>query len=89
MTFGWSLNDNAGRCNCPLAQNEKQWQAVGNVTRVAGNHTFKFGMDVRRAYNLRVPSDSHRSGELQFQRAAQQPNTGSAAWGWRPSCSET
>jgi outer membrane receptor protein involved in Fe transport len=67
MTFGWSLNDNAGRCNCPLAQNEKQWQAVGNVTRLAGNHTFKFGMDVRRAYNLRVPSDSHRSGELQFQ----------------------
>ena len=26
----------------------------------------KFGIDVRRAYNLRVPSDRHRSGELSF-----------------------
>ena len=31
-----------------------------------GNHTVKFGVDVRRAYNLRVPSDSHRSGQLYF-----------------------
>jgi outer membrane receptor protein involved in Fe transport len=54
------------RCNCPLAQNEKQWQAVGNVTKIVGNHSFKFGLDIRRAYNLRVPSDNHRSGELTF-----------------------
>ena len=66
-TAAGSLNDNAGRCNCPLAENEKQWQAVGNITKCCGNHTFKFGLDVRRAYNLRVPSDSHRSGQLQFQ----------------------
>ena len=33
-----------------------------------GNHTFKFGIDIRRAYNLRVPSDAHRSGELRLQR---------------------
>src|SRR5204863_3695853 len=26
----------------------------------------KFGVDVRHAYNLRVPSDVHRSGELTF-----------------------
>ena len=26
MDWGWSLNDNAGRCNCPLNENEKQWQ---------------------------------------------------------------
>ena len=31
-----------------------------------GNHTVKFGFDIRRAYNLRVPSDAHRSGELTF-----------------------
>jgi outer membrane receptor protein involved in Fe transport len=67
LDFGWSLNDNAGRCNCPLAENEKQWQAVGNLTKMMGNHSFKFGLDIRRAYNLRVPSDSHRSGQLQFQ----------------------
>ena len=54
------------RCNCPLDQDESQWQMVGNVTKIWSNHTFKFGADVRRAHNLRVPSDSHRSGELTF-----------------------
>ena len=62
--FGSGLGVN--RCNCPLDQNEKQWQMVGNITKLQGNHTLKFGIDVRRAYNLRVPSDAHRSGELTF-----------------------
>ena len=53
--FGSSLG--ANRCNCPLEQDEKQFQLVGNVTKLVGSHTFKFGIDVRRAYNLRVPSD--------------------------------
>ena len=67
MDFGWSLADpGGGRCNCPLAENEKQWQAVGNLTKIWGNHSFKLGLDIRRAYNLRVPSDSHRSGQLSF-----------------------
>ncbi|MGB7207796.1 MAG: TonB-dependent receptor [Pyrinomonadaceae bacterium] len=54
------------RCNCPLDQDEKQYQVVGNLTKIFDNHTFKFGVDVRRAFNLRVPSDNHRSGELTF-----------------------
>ena len=62
--FGSGLGVN--RCNCPLDQDEKQWQMVGNLTKLQGNHTLKFGIDVRRAYNLRVPSDAHRSGELTF-----------------------
>jgi len=62
--FGSGLDVN--RCNCPLDQVEQQWQIVGNLTKLAGNHTFKFGMDLRRAYNLRVPSDAHRSGQLTF-----------------------
>lgn len=62
--FGSGLGVN--RCNCPLDQDEKQFQLVGNLTRMQGNHTLKFGVDVRRAYNLRVPSDAHRSGELTF-----------------------
>jgi hypothetical protein len=64
FNFGSGLGVN--RCNCPLDQNEKQFQVVGNVTRVVRNHSVKFGVDVRRAYNLRVPSDAHRSGELTF-----------------------
>jgi hypothetical protein len=62
--FGSGLGVN--RCNCPLDQNEKQFQVVGNLTKIVGNHSVKFGIDVRRAYNLRVPSDAHRSGELTF-----------------------
>jgi Carboxypeptidase regulatory-like domain/TonB dependent receptor len=64
MRFGSGLD--AGRCNCPLAEHEKQFQFVSNLTRLAGNHTVKFGVDIRRATNLRVPSDSHRSGQLYF-----------------------
>ena len=64
FNFGSGLGVN--RCNCPLDQNEKQFQVVGNLTKMRGNHSLKFGVDLRRAYNLRVPSDAHRSGELTF-----------------------
>ena len=64
FNFGSGLGVN--RCNCPLDEDEKQLQAVGNLTKLMGNHTFKFGVDIRRAWNLRVPSDRHRSGELTF-----------------------
>ncbi len=66
FNFGSGLGVN--RCNCPLDQDENQLQFVSNTTRFYGNHTFKFGVDVRRAYNLRVPSDVHRAGELSFSR---------------------
>jgi len=62
--FGSSLD--ANRCNCPLKQDEYQLQFVGNITKLQGGHTFKAGADVRRAHNLRVPSDAHRSGQLTF-----------------------
>ncbi|HEX8090916.1 MAG TPA: hypothetical protein VF762_18795, partial [Blastocatellia bacterium] len=64
FNFGSGLGVN--RCNCPLDQQEKQFQWVGNLLKSSGSHTFKFGVDVRRAYNLRVPSDAHRAGELSF-----------------------
>jgi carboxypeptidase family protein len=62
--FGSSLD--ANRCNCPLKQDEYQLQFVGNLTKLFGGHTIKAGLDVRRAHNLRVPSDAHRSGQLTF-----------------------
>ena len=64
IRFGSGLGVN--RCNCPLNEDEKQVQFVANVTRLVTDHTVKFGVDVRRAWNLRVPSDQHRSGELSF-----------------------
>lgn len=62
--FGDGLN--VGRCNCPLIEKEDQFQWVNNWTRILGNHQIKFGGDIRYAKNLRVPSDSNRTGILNF-----------------------
>lgn len=62
--FGDGLN--VGRCNCPLTESEQQFQWVSNWTRTQGNHTIKFGADIRYAQNLRVPSDASRTGLLNF-----------------------
>ncbi len=64
FNFGYSLG--ANQCNCPLLESEHQYQFVNNWTKIRGNHTFKFGADIRYAYNLRIPSDKHRAGELTF-----------------------
>lgn len=72
--FGYALGVNG--CNCPLIQDENQYQFVNNWTVIKGNHTFKFGADLRRAHNLRVPSDRHRSGELNFDAARTQGASG-------------
>ncbi|MDQ2841887.1 MAG: TonB-dependent receptor [Acidobacteriota bacterium] len=62
--LGYSLTIN--QCNCPLDENERQYQFVDNISHIVGKHSFKFGGDVRYAENLRVPSDNHRAGELNF-----------------------
>ena len=67
LAFGYALGVNA--CNCPLRQNERQIQFVNNWTNLRGDHTIKFGADIRRASNLRIPSDRHRAGELTFDAA--------------------
>ena len=64
-------------CNCPLNQQENEFQWVSNTTHVVGNHSLKFGADWRHGQNLRVPSDSHRSGQLTFDPTTTQgPNGG-------------
>lgn len=62
--LGYDLAING--CNCPLTQTESQYQFVDNISKIHGNHSFKFGVDVRYALNLRVPSDNHRAGEVYF-----------------------
>jgi hypothetical protein len=62
--YGGGLNVN--RCNCPLKENEDQFQLVNNLTKTIGNHAIKFGADLRFARNLRVPSDNDRTGINQF-----------------------
>jgi Carboxypeptidase regulatory-like domain/TonB dependent receptor len=74
FNFGYALQ--FARCNCPLRENERQFQFVNNWTNLRGNHTIKLGADIRRALNLRIPSDRHRAGELQFNAARTQGPTG-------------
>jgi hypothetical protein len=62
--FGDGLDPS--RCNCPLIENEHQYQFVNNWTKITGNHGMKFGVDVRFAHNLRFPSDANRTGQLVF-----------------------
>lgn len=64
FNFGYALGIN--QCNCPLKETENHFQWVNNWTKTAGNHTIKFGADIRRAQQQRIPSDSHRPGEMQF-----------------------
>jgi outer membrane receptor protein involved in Fe transport len=68
--FGYSLHVN--QCNCPLTEHEHQYQFVNNWTNIRGKHSFKFGADIRYAYNLRIPSDSHRAGQFDFNNDAAQ-----------------
>lgn len=53
-------------CNCPLTESEQVFQLANNWTKIYGNHTIKFGGDVRYALNLRNASDNNRAGELSF-----------------------
>ena len=64
MDLGYALGVN--QCNCPLTETEHQFQFVDNLSKTVGKHTIKVGADIRFAENLRVPSDTHRAGELQF-----------------------
>jgi hypothetical protein len=53
-------------CNCPLLESEQVFQLANNWTKVKGDHTFKFGGDIRYALNLRNASDNDRAGVLNF-----------------------
>src|SRR5262249_4088528 len=71
--FGYQTGDQGfgsglgvARCNCPLTESEQQFQFVNNWSKLFGNHTFKFGADLRYAENLRIPSDANRTGQLTF-----------------------
>ncbi|HWE83350.1 MAG TPA: TonB-dependent receptor [Terracidiphilus sp.] len=69
------------RCNCPLTEKEDQFQIVNNWTKVMGNHAFKLGVDLRYGRNLRVPSDTDRAGQMNFQTGPTS-NAGSNGLGW-------
>ncbi|AXC15851.1 Oar protein [Acidisarcina polymorpha] len=75
-SFGSSLQVNA--CNCHLQETEDQYQVVNNWTKIIGNHSIRFGADLRYARNLRVPSDNNRAGEITFSATDTENTTASA-----------
>jgi hypothetical protein len=77
--FGAGLGIN--HCNCPLTQDENQYQIVNNWTKIWGNHSVKVGVDLRYAHNLRVPSDTDRAGQFTFGNNPTSAN-GSNGLGW-------
>ncbi len=65
-TFRFGYGGGVNNCNCPLNQDERQYQFVNNWTMIRGDHTWKMGGDIRFAENLRVASGPRRAGELVF-----------------------
>lgn len=53
-------------CNCPLTESEQVFQINNNWTKTFGNHSVRFGGDIRYALNLRDASDYNRAGQLSF-----------------------
>lgn len=78
--YGAGLN--IDRCNCPLTEREDQYQLANNWTKTIGNHSVKFGADLRYARNLRVPSDANRSGLLNFGTGPTSNGTGTTGLGF-------
>src|SRR5206468_547804 len=52
------------QCNCPLREREIVYQFANNWTKIQRNHNLKWGADVRRAQNIRIPSDRRRNGKF-------------------------
>ena len=61
-----SGNNGTNHCNCPLNQTEQEYAVVNDWTRDIGRHSIKFGAEIRRLQELRIPSDVNRTGQLQF-----------------------
>jgi hypothetical protein len=67
-SLGSGLNVN--RCNCDLTQEENQFQIVDNWTRIIGNHSLRFGADLRYLQQYRVEGAPNQAGELTFAATA-------------------
>ena len=63
-------------CNCPLTQSEQVFQVTNNWTKTFGNHSVKFGADLRYAKNVRNASDNNRAGLFTFANATTASATG-------------
>ena len=63
----WGTSNGGGlHCNCPLNEDENEYQIVNNWTREMGRHSIKFGADVGVMTELRIASDDNRTGEFTY-----------------------
>jgi hypothetical protein len=67
------------QCNCPLDEQDLEFQGVTNWTKIVRNHAFKGGADIRRRQNKRLPSDQHRAGVYDFNSSVTALNGNSAS----------
>jgi Carboxypeptidase regulatory-like domain/TonB dependent receptor len=81
-----NINSTAGfqmgfQCNCPLDEEETEFQGANNWTKLHGNHTIKWGADIRHRQNKRLPSDQHRAGVYSFNNGVTSDNVDGTATG--------
>jgi outer membrane receptor protein involved in Fe transport len=76
-----SGNHGANHCNCPLHMPEQEYAFVNDWTRDIGRHSVKFGAEVRHLQELRIPSDTNRTAELQFATERTATSSGSTPGG--------
>ncbi|HTZ57364.1 MAG TPA: TonB-dependent receptor [Acidobacteriaceae bacterium] len=81
MAYLGSGNNGANHCNCPLNMTEQEYAFVNDWTRDIGRHSVKFGAEVRRLQELRIPSDVNRTGQLQFADERTATSSGSTPGG--------
>ena len=75
---GFNLGYN---CNCPLVERETVFDFISNWTKIAGNHTIRFGGTFEPAWNQRLPSDQHRAGVYTFNDSVTSLNGGGGGLG--------
>jgi len=64
FNFGYSVPIN--QCNCLLDERYQSFQGVNTWTKITGNHSIKWGADIRRQQNIRVQSSNRRNGAFTF-----------------------
>jgi len=72
-------------CNCPLHERETLLDWTDNWTKIAGNHSIRWGATWEMAWNLRLPSNNHRSGVYNFTddvTGEYDPTTGTTVGGY-------
>jgi hypothetical protein len=81
LTTLGSGNHGANHCNCPLDMTEQENGFTNNWTLDHGQHSIKFGGELRILHEVRIPSDTNRTGEIYFDQHRTSLNGSSVSTG--------